>query len=156
MDNFDRLIWLMAVFGLALALAACEANAGPKDLAKYAAKLGYKAPNSSMAAISEAARLYGLDETKMLRIAIVESSLNHKALNKNTNGTVDVGLFQINSVNYEACEAFNIYNVRGNAMCAALLLSIHKKSGDPFYIGRYHSLTLDKKLNYYKKVQELK
>lgn len=38
------------------------------------------------------------DIMTMIRLAKCESGMNHQALNKNTNGTFDVGLLQINDV----------------------------------------------------------
>jgi hypothetical protein len=157
MTNADRLIWLMAVFGLAIMFKACEAEAGPKELHKYATTLGVKPPTSLMAAISKSAKIHGLSEMEMLRVAFVESSLNPRAYNYNTNGTEDVGAFQINTViaNGE-CQEYNIYNVLGNAMCAGRVMARHRTSGDPFYIGRYHNMKPNLKLKYYKKVEAVR
>ena len=153
----DALIWLLAVLGLALALKTWDVKADPLSLQRYAATLGVKAPIKVTAAISLAAKAYGQDEVKMLRIAFIESTLNPKAYNTNHNGSEDVGLFQINTViSKEECEEYNVWSVKGNALCAAKVLSRHKKSGDPYYVGRYHSLTLAKKLEYYRKVQGVK
>lgn len=151
----ERIIWMLGVFGLVLLFKSCEAKA--ESLADYAKRLGFKPSVEVTKAISYAARNYGLDETKLLRIAIVESSLNPKAYGLNKNGTEDIGLFQINTVTYShECIEFNVWSAKGNALCAAKVLSRHKKSGDPYFIGRFHSLTPDKKLRYYNKVRELK
>jgi hypothetical protein len=118
--------------------------------------MGFKAPVAVYKAISDAARTYGLDETKMLRVAIVESSLNPKAHGFNKNGTEDIGLFQINTViAKDECQEFNLWNVKGNALCAAKVMARHKRSGDPYYIGRYHSKNHSRKLDYYRKVRNL-
>lgn len=45
----------------------------------------------------DAGNTYGINPTLLESIARVESNLNPKAINKNTNGTADIGLMQINS-----------------------------------------------------------
>lgn len=45
----------------------------------------------------EAGRAYGISPQLLLGIARVESSLNPAAVNRNTNGSTDLGLMQINS-----------------------------------------------------------
>lgn len=44
-----------------------------------------------------AASYYGLDPALLHAIAHVESSMNHRALNRNADGSWDVGLMQVNS-----------------------------------------------------------
>ena len=44
-----------------------------------------------------AGNTYGINPTLLESIARVESNMNPKAINKNTNGTSDIGLMQINS-----------------------------------------------------------
>lgn len=48
--------------------------------------------------IRRASREAGIDEETAVRIAFAESSFNCSATNKNTNGSNDKGLFQINSI----------------------------------------------------------
>jgi len=153
----EFVIWFIGLIGLVLVLRTCKVEAGPLDLGRAASQMGFKAPIEVMAAIDEASKAYGVDPIKMLKVAIIESSLNPRAVNYNTNGTLDIGLFQINEIiaNGE-CQAFNVFNLKGNCSCAAIVLKRHRNSHDPFWIGRYHSLTLDKKLNYYRKVEALK
>jgi soluble lytic murein transglycosylase-like protein len=45
----------------------------------------------------DAGNKYGINPILLESIARVESNLNPKAINKNTNGTSDIGLMQINS-----------------------------------------------------------
>lgn len=47
---------------------------------------------------SEAGDRYGVDPLLLISIAQVESSMNPKAINKNKNKSIDVGLMQINSI----------------------------------------------------------
>lgn len=44
-----------------------------------------------------AAERYGIHETILRAIAITESAMDESAINRNTNGSVDIGLMQINS-----------------------------------------------------------
>lgn len=44
-----------------------------------------------------AAERYGIHRTILRAIAVTESAMNVRAINRNTNGSVDVGLMQINS-----------------------------------------------------------
>ncbi len=45
----------------------------------------------------EAGKTYGINPSLLKSIAQIESSLNPKAMNKNQNGSIDIGLMQINS-----------------------------------------------------------
>ena len=55
--------------------------------------------NNSFAAScwQSAAERYGIHETILRAIAVTESAMNPQTINRNTNGSVDVGLMQINS-----------------------------------------------------------
>ncbi len=44
-----------------------------------------------------AAKRYGIHETLLRAIALTESAMDPRAIHRNTNGSVDVGLMQINS-----------------------------------------------------------
>lgn len=48
----------------------------------------------------QAAKKYGLDAWLLYTIAMQESTLNPRAVNKNTDGSLDVGLMQINSQHF--------------------------------------------------------
>lgn len=45
----------------------------------------------------EAGKTYGINPSLLKSIAQIESNLNPKAMNKNQNGSIDIGLMQINS-----------------------------------------------------------
>lgn len=55
-------------------------------------------------------------------IAKSESGLNPEAWNANTNGTLDIGLFQINSIHWDKCGGMaNLLDPLENAKCAKMI-----------------------------------
>ncbi|WP_345828064.1 lytic transglycosylase domain-containing protein [Erwinia sp. HDF1-3R] len=56
----------------------------------------------------EAGARYGIEPELLQAIAIVESGLDAEAINKNRDGTQDVGLMQINSSHFPTLKKFNI------------------------------------------------
>lgn len=131
----------MRICLIALLLVACRvASAGPLTQA-----------------INSASARYNVDPKVLQAIAYLESSGGKRtSLRINTNGTFDVGAFQINSLHwYTTCKKYNVLTLQGNAYCAALILSKHTKHAnrDPDYVGRYHSKTPSLKKKYAKKVK---
>lgn len=64
---------------------------------------------SSMASCWEqAGARYGIEPELLQAIAMVESNLNPHALNKNSDGSIDYGLMQINSFHLPELAKFNI------------------------------------------------
>ena len=61
--------------------------------------LFYAAINNAFAEScwQSAAERYGIHETILRAIALTESAMDSQAINRNTNGSVDIGLMQINS-----------------------------------------------------------
>lgn len=116
---------------------------------------GYRPSTRVISAISFASKAYSLNPLELTAIGILESGLGQfKTLRVNKNGTIDVGLFQINSVNLHKCTEYNVETIEGSALCAAKLLSsIKAKHKD--YLGRYHSKTPSKKNAYHAKVKRL-
>jgi hypothetical protein len=53
-----------------------------------------------------------------LAVAMAESRQNPEALNKNTNGTFDIGTFQINSIHFKRCPLKQLVDPYGNIDCA--------------------------------------
>lgn len=108
----------------------------------------HKAHSSELdIAILKAAKKYNIDAHLMRAIATVETNMGTTALLRhNQNGTIDVGVFQINSVNFKTCKHLDVLTVRGNAECAGLLLAQHKHSykGTLPYWTAYHSKTPSK------------
>jgi Lysozyme like domain len=62
----------------------------------------------------------------MAAIAMAESRGNPKAQHKDSNGTVDQGLWQINNIHYQMYKGKNIYDPQTNA---AIAVQIEKSSG---------------------------
>ncbi|MBV5267448.1 MAG: lytic transglycosylase domain-containing protein [Burkholderiaceae bacterium] len=57
---------------------------------------------------AEAAQRYGVDERLLMAIAKQESDFKPHATHTNENGSVDVGLMQINSQHFKTLRRFNI------------------------------------------------
>lgn len=105
--------------------------------------------------INKVAHAHGIDSQDMVRIAAIESRFDQGARRVNRNGTVDVGMFQVNSVQWDTvCKGLDVFNLKGNAECAARIIAGHKKhaSNDAAWLGRYHSKTPSKKLAYYNRL----
>lgn len=56
----------------------------------------------------EAGRYYNVDPRLLWCVAKVESNLNPNAVNKNTNGTYDIGMMQVNTVHLPTLAKFGI------------------------------------------------
>lgn len=108
-------------------------------------------------AIEKAAEKHGLKSCRMWAIVEVETSGGRNVCTrKNTNGTTDVGPFQINSIHQDStCIDLNLKTIQGNALCAARILKTakKKKSIDPLWIARYHSKRPSLKAKYYSKLK---
>lgn len=107
--------------------------------------------------IYNAAKKYNLDAQLLIKIAHVESKFKTNAKRLNKNGTVDYGMFQINSIHWTTtCKEFDIFKLTGNALCAAKLLSRIEKSHkdtDSHWVGRYHSKTPSRKVKYARMIE---
>lgn len=95
----------------------------------------------------KAGRDFGIESSLLKRIAMIESSLNPHAINQNKNGTVDIGLMQINSMHLKQLSKVGVtrqslLDPEVNVYVAALLLSSHiRKNGYNLEaIGCYHSV----------------
>jgi hypothetical protein len=149
---------LLLTFALS---ASCHADA---DLAarvyRYVENAGYKPNMSASEAIVKASRIYEVNPFDLARLAILESSFDPgKRMNKNSNGTRDFGLFQINDVKrHETCNEFDIETLEGNVMCAGKIVSEIKaewSTRDPRWIARFHSKTPVIKHEYYRRFASL-
>lgn len=97
-------------------------------------------------AIGDAARHYHLNADLLRAIAYRESHLNAKALHRNENGSVDIGLMQINSIHLPSLrqrgiDAHKLANARVNADVGASILRSHIKNYGATWlaVGEYHS-----------------
>lgn len=116
---------------------------------------GFKPSKRIVNAILTASKMYNVDELELTAIGIIETGLGKYArTRKNTNGTFDKGIFQINTVNIKTCVGYDLDTPEGSALCAAKLLSKIKVK-HPDYLGRYHSKTPTKKAKYLKKVTQV-
>ena len=73
--------------------------------------------------------VFGIEDYKIaIAIAKSESGLREGAFNINSNGTIDVGIFQINSVHFnkEFCTLKDVSTIKGNIDCA---YELYKASG---------------------------
>ncbi|KVK98974.1 hypothetical protein WJ45_15980 [Burkholderia ubonensis] len=78
---------------------------------------------------------YGVDPLLLYSIAVVESSLNPHAINRNRDGTTDIGLMQINSSNLAGLRKEGITRARlMNDSCTAIHVGARILSG---FIERY-------------------
>ncbi len=123
-----------------------------RDLAK---SNGFKPSQRIVDAILKASETYQIDALELTAIGIVETGLGKYArTRKNSNGTHDRGVFQINTVNYPKCVEYNLDSPEGSSLCAAKLLSqIKTKRAD--YLGVYHSKTPSKKAKYMQKITKV-
>lgn len=134
-------------------LLASIAKAG--SIEQVANANGFKVSSRIVAAIQNASKRYNIDPLELTAIGIVETGLGkYNTSNLNHNGTVDEGIFQINTINKTYCIEYNLESTEGNAYCAAKLLwRIRKLHTD--YVGRYHSNTPSKKLEYLQKITKV-
>lgn len=113
-----------------------------------------KAPSeSTLKVIYNVSKQFNIDTQILIKIAAVESNFREHARRVNTNNTVDIGMFQINSVHWNTtCKGFNVFTLKGNASCAAKIVKgiERHKDTDPNWKGRYHSKTPSKKKRYAK------
>ena len=141
---------------LAITVAGLLANAtDAQDVRDLAKANGYKPTKRVVLAITTAAHRYHIDPVELTAIGIMETGLGkntHERLNPD--GTVDKGLFQINTKNQQTCKEYNLNNEEGSAHCAAKLLSRIKRQRTD-YLGVYHSKTPKYKNIYLKRVSRI-
>lgn len=127
-----------------------------KDMAN---RNGFSPSEQVIKAIRNAALLYNVNGEDLMGIAILETGVGrYSTVRNNKNGTQDIGVFQINSVNLSYCKEFNLKDVAGNALCAAKLLHrikrVHYK--DTKAVARYHSNTPKYKELYFNQLMALR
>lgn len=126
-----------------------------QDVQDLAESNGFEPSKRIVKAILTASETYQIDALELTAIGIIETGLGKYArTRKNSNGTTDKGLFQINTVNEAQCVEYNLDSPEGSALCAAKLLStIKAKRAD--YLGVYHSKTRSKKTKYMQKISQV-
>lgn len=105
--------------------------------------------------IADAAQFHRVDPQLLKAILMVESRLNPKAINHNTNGTKDIGAAQVNTVHLPTLEKHGIGEKELKDACVntyvgAWLLSkqIARHGLTWFGIAAYHSTTPAKNARY--------
>ena len=105
--------------------------------------------------IQSAAEYHDVDPQLLRAILMVESRLNPKAINRNTNGTRDIGVAQINSIHLPVLQVHGIKEDHLMDACintyvgAWLLRKQIARHGLNWYgIAAYHSTTPDKNYRY--------
>lgn len=102
--------------------------------------------NESAPCVAAAARYHGVNPWVLRAILQVESDFNPRALSRNANGTVDVGMAQINSIHFAELGRWGI--APGNLMdgCVATYVAawhlskqIRKYGNSWFGVASYHS-----------------
>lgn len=113
------------------------------------------------ACVAPAASYHRVNETVLRAILKVESGLNPLAVNQNANGTVDLGIGQINSVHFADLKRYGIAPndllspCVGTYVAAWHLARQYAKYGNTWYaVGAYHSLTPELNLRYKGRVYE--
>lgn len=109
---------------------------------------------------SEAGEAYGISPQLLKGIAKVESSLNPRAINKNLNGSVDMGLMQINSswisrLNLEPDRLLSdsCYNVMTGSKILRLCMDKYGYTWEA--VGCYNAMSRHKRVDYSWKVFEM-
>jgi len=108
----------------------------------------------------QAGNLYGVHPNVLWAIAKVESNFNPKALNKNKNGTYDIGLMQINSSWIPELKKSGMFDHRWlwnpcyNIYVGAWILNkcIQKYGNTWQAIGCYNAVSKKKRIKYANKV----
>ncbi|MGU7779710.1 transglycosylase SLT domain-containing protein [Burkholderia sp. PU8-34] len=111
--------------------------------------------------LDDAAAFQHVSVSLMRGIAQVESGMNPNAVNTNTNGTIDIGLMQINStwlptLAREGITQQSLFDPCTNAYVGAWILSQNIRQLGPNWnaIGAYNSASPDKRLAYARKVYD--
>jgi len=114
---------------------------------------------NTLRTIYKVAKKRGVDAQHLIKIAFMESTFKENAYRVNKNGTVDVGIFQINSVHWTTtCKEFDVFTLVGNTECAAKIvkkIQLKHSMVDKHWLGRYHSKTPSKKIAYSNKLSTL-
>ncbi len=147
--------YLIIIFLFPILLNTLEKTSNEELVLRIAINNSLNPSPQVIFAIAHAAKKYNINATELAAIAIIESNMGKYTKTRiNSNKTKDIGLFQINSINFNKCKEYNIYNFEGNAFCAAKILS-QIKTHRSDYIGVYHSKTIKKKQRYLQKIAKV-
>jgi len=145
----------LALIYIALAFlnSESEARAVKDDIKSLANANGYYPTDRVILAIERASKVYNINALNLTAIAILETGLGkYSKTRMNNNGTIDKGLFQINSVNFPKCVEYNLDSPEGSSLCAAKLIHDLKRERPTDYLGAYHSKSPKKKEQYLNKI----
>lgn len=103
--------------------------------------------------------MYGVSPMLLYAIAKVESNFNPKAINRNTNGSYDYGVMQINSSHYKTLgheKWMSLSDPCTNVKVGAWVLAqCIKKYGNTWEaVGCYNAMSKEKRKNYAWKVYQ--
>ena len=147
---------LVAMLLLGLVGWTAPAKAAPTESERFAIR----------DCIEQAAERYRLSPVLLLAIAQQESGLNPRAINRNTNGSTDMGVMQINNLwlptlQRQGIEARDLWEPCTNIMVGAWILRNNfQRWGETLTgLGAYNASSQDKRLKYavhvLKRVQQL-
>jgi len=101
----------------------------------------------------EAGRTYGINPRLLRGIARVESNMNPEAVNRNSNGSIDLGLMQVNSfwlktlgTTSQELTSDPCYNVMAGAWILKGCLDRHGETWEA--VGCYNATSRNKRVNY--------
>jgi soluble lytic murein transglycosylase-like protein len=114
---------------------------------------------SAAACWEEAGARYGVNPYLLYAIAKTESSLNPKAINRNKNGSYDIGLMQINSSWFPTLRRYGVDEQQLLEPCTSIhvgawiLAQNMQRMGNSWdAVGAYNSTKPDIRLRYARKV----
>lgn len=117
------------------------------------------ATNSWAFCFEEAGSMYGVSPVLLYAIAKIESNFNPKAINKNSNGTYDYGVMQINSIHYKTLGkelwmslSDPCTNIKVGAWVLAQCIKRHGQTWEA--VGCYNAMSRDKRKKYAWKVHQ--
>ncbi|HSE73308.1 MAG TPA: lytic transglycosylase domain-containing protein [Dongiaceae bacterium] len=121
-----------------------------------------KGQRTMMDCFNEAGRTYKVPPMLLQAIAWVESRYDKNAKNENTNGSIDMGVMQINSLWLEPLSQYGIeqkhlYNACFNINVAAWILrqQINEVGYNWQAVAQYHSRNAERGDNYARKVARI-
>jgi len=116
---------------------------------------GFAWAQSPTECLKPAATYHGVNPQLLLAVLTVESRLNPNAINKNTNGTVDIGMGQINSIHLPELQRYGLNAEHLMDACKATYVSawmlrrgFNRYGNSWFAAAAYHSITPVHNLRY--------